>query len=185
MSAAATDQAALLERIAALEQRVRELERNAPDDQASILVFSGEMDNLLAAFIVATGASAMGMKVSMYFTFWGLQAIKKKTVYAQKPITEQMVSAMLATGPASVGTSRLNMMGMGPIFFRHIMKMNHVETLPGLIAVAKDLEVRMIGCEMSMGVMGIRREELMDELEYGGVATYLEDAMNSKLTLFI
>ena len=92
---------------------------------------------------------------------------------------------MIPSGPGSVGTSRLNMMGMGPAFFKMLMKQNHVETLPDLVALAKDLEVKMIACKMSMGVMGIHEDELVDDIEYGGVATYLGDSSDSKLTLFI
>jgi peroxiredoxin family protein len=154
-------------------------------DRATIVVFSGDMDRLMAAFVIATGAAAMAMDVSMYFTFWGLTALKKTTNFAGKSLPEKLIAAMLPSGPSRVGTSRLNMLGLGPVFFKVLMKKNHVETLPDLIALARELGVRLIACQMSMGVMGIRKEELLDGLDYGGVGTYLGDACDSKITLFI
>ncbi|WP_293246006.1 DsrE/DsrF/DrsH-like family protein [Nannocystis sp.] len=154
-------------------------------DQASILVFSGDFDRLISAFIIATGAVAMGIEVSMYFTFWGLVALKKQTTFAGKTIEEKMLSAMLPGGPANTGTSKMNMLGMGPIMFKRVMAQNNVETLPGLIKLAQDLGVKLIACRMAMGVMGIKDEELIDGVQYGGVATYLGDAIESKITLFI
>jgi peroxiredoxin family protein len=154
-------------------------------DRATIVVFSGDMDRLMAAFVIGTGAAAMAMDVSMYFTFWGLTALKKTTRFAGKSIPEKLIAAMLPSGPSQVGTSRLNMLGLGPVFFKMMMQKNHVETLPDLIALARELGVRLIACQMSMGVMGIRKEELLEGLDYGGVGTYLGDACDSKITLFI
>jgi peroxiredoxin family protein len=165
--------------------RLKQVEEEAIAQRVTIVVFSGEFDRLMAAFIIANGAVAMGMEVAMYFTFWGLTALKKETTFAGKSIPEKMVSLMMPTGPGAVGTSRMNFLGMGPLFFKMLMKQNHVETLPDLIAVARELEVKMIACQMSMGVMGIKKEELLDDLEYGGVATYLGDASDSRVTLFI
>jgi peroxiredoxin family protein len=165
--------------------RVEKVERAAISDRATLLVFSGDFDKLMSAFIVATGAVAMGMEVSMYFTFWGLTALKKQTIYSGKTVPEKMVSAMMPGGPRSTPTSNMNMMGMGPVFFKHLMKNNNVETLPDLISLARELGVNLIACQMAMGVMGITQDELIDDIEYGGVATYLGNACDSKLTLFI
>lgn len=165
--------------------RVTEVEKSQTSDQASILVFSGDFDKLMSAFIVATGACAMGLEVSMYFTFWGLAALKQKTVYKGKTLPEKMVAAMTPSGPRSTGTSSLNMGGMGPVFFKHLMKKNNVETLPDIIDLSRDLGVKMVACQMAMGVMGITKEELISGIEYGGVVTYLADAMDSRVTLFI
>jgi len=167
-----------IDRIAAVETRL-------VSDRATILVFSGEFDKLMSAFIVATGAVAMGFEVSMYFTFWGLIGLKKQTVYSGKTLPEKMIAAMLPAGPHTTGTSKMNMGGLGPLFFKYMMANKNVETLPGMIAVAQELEVKMIACQMAMDVMGIKQEELIDGLEYGGAATYLADACDSKLTLFI
>ncbi len=175
-----------------LQKRFTEIQtRPAPSvqrscsDRATIVVFSGDMDRLFGAFIIATGAAAMGMEVSMFFTFWGLSAIKRKTVYKGKPITGKLMAAMLPSGPDSVGTSRMNMMGLGPAFFRKMMKKNKVESLPELIDQAVEMGVRLVACRMSMDVLGMKEEELIDSAEYGGVATYLGDASDSKISLFI
>lgn len=154
-------------------------------NRATVVAFSGDMDRLMAAFIIATGAAAMGMEASMYFTFWGLAAIKKHTSFKHKKITEKLMSLMLPSGPASVGTSKMNMFGMGPAFFRHVMKKKNVQTLPELVALAQEMGVRIVACQMSMDVMGITLDELIDGIEYGGVATYLSDARNSRITLFV
>lgn len=185
-------EAELVSRVATLEQRVleaqgrlTEVESKGQLDQVSLLVFSGDMDRVISAFIIATGAVAMGCEVSMYFTFWGLLALKKRTVYAEKSIPERMLAMLLPGSAASLGTSRMNMLGMGPALFRSLMRKHNVETLPDLISLAQELGVRMVACQMAMGVMGIRSEELLDGLECGGVATYLGDAIDSKVTLFI
>lgn len=154
-------------------------------DRATIIVFSGDMDKLMSAFIIASGAVAMGLEASMYFTFWGLAAVKKATLYSGKSVVEKMLSLMLPGGPDDVPSSNMNMLGMGPMMFKSVMKKHNVETLPDLVRVSQELGVRMIACQMSMGVMGIQREELIDGLEYGGVATYLGDATDSKVTLYI
>lgn len=184
--------AQLVARVHALEglisdaqARLEAVEAKGALEQVSILVFSGDMDRLISAFIIATGAIAMGCEVSMYFTFWGLTGLKKKTIYADKSLPERMLAAMLPGGASALGTSRMNMLGMGPALFRSLMRKHNVESLPDLIGLAREMGVKMVACQMAMGVMGIRREELIDELEYGGVVTYLGDAIDSKVTLFI
>ena len=154
-------------------------------NRASLLVFSGDMDRLFAAFTVALASAASGLEVSMYFTFWGLTALRKRKTFAGKTLGEKMVALMLPSGPASVGTSRMHMAGIGPRFFKHLMKRRNVETLPNMIAMAQEMGIKLIACEMSMNVMGITREELVDGLAYGGAATYVADAAGAKITLFV
>lgn len=170
-------------RLAALESRVETLAKQIPSDRVTIVVFSHDFDKLFASFVIATGAAAMGSEVSLYFTFWGLTAIKKKTKLRGKRITEKMLSTLLPPGPG--GTSRMNMFGIGLAFFRHVMRTKKVQSLEQLIELASEMGVRMIGCQMSMDVMGIQRDELRDGVEIGGVATYLQDACDSRATLFI
>lgn len=154
-------------------------------NRVTIVAFSGDMDKLVAAFIIATGAAAMGMEVSMYCTFWALAALKKKTSLKGKPITEKLIALMLPSGPNHLGTSEMNMLGAGPAFFSYVMKKKNIMSLPDLISLARKTGVRIIACQMAMEVMGITKEELLDNLDFGGVATYLADARNSKITLFI
>lgn len=158
---------------------------SALSNRATIVAFSGDMDKLMAAFIIATGAASMGMEVSVYCTFWALAALKKKTRLKGKPITEKLIAMMLPSGPAHLGTSEMNMLGIGPAFFGHIMKKKKIMSLPDLIGQAREIGVRIIACQMAMNVMGIHKEELIDDLDYGGVATYMADARDSKVTLFI
>jgi peroxiredoxin family protein len=156
-----------------------------PEDRATLVVFSGEMDTLFAALTIAVGAASMGMQVSMFFTFWGLTALRRSKSYAGKSTAQKMVAMMLPDGPAKVPTSRMNMAGLGPPFFKYLMQQRNVESLPDMVALAQELGVRMVACEMSMGVMGVTREELIEGIDYGGVAVYLADAARSKITLFV
>ncbi|MCA9269876.1 MAG: DsrE/DsrF/DrsH-like family protein, partial [Planctomycetales bacterium] len=180
------------ERLGAVEARIdealgaaRAAQGAAPADRCTIVAFSNDMDKLLASFVIATGAAAMGMQVSIFFTFWGLVALKRKTTFKGKPLTDKMIAAMLPSLPSRVGTSKLNMLGIGPEFFKHVMRGKNVESLPELIDLAEELGVRFVACEMSMRVMGITAEELRDGVEFGGAATYLQDAADSRVTLFI
>ncbi len=168
-----------------LSQQLQAIQQDTLSDRVTLLVFSGDMDKLMSAFIIGAGAVAMGMEVSMYFTFWGLTALKKQNVYNGKSIPEKMMAMMLPTGPDKVGTSKMNMFGVGPAFFKMMMDKSNVETLPDLITINRELGVKMIACQMTMGVMGITKEELIDELEYGGAGTYIGEASDSKITLFI
>ena len=167
-------------------QSLREdLDRRGPANRATLVAFSGDMDKLLAAFVIAAGAATMGMEVSMYFTFWGLTVLKKRTCFKGKPFLDKLTALMLPAGPDHLGTSRLNLMGMGPAFFGYVMKKRNVASLRDLIDMAKASGVRLIACQMAMEVMGITRDELIGDLEFGGVATYLADAGDARITLFI
>jgi peroxiredoxin family protein len=169
----------------AIQGTVGTLSENCPEDRATLVVFSGEMDTLFAAFTIAVGAASMGMEVSMFFTFWGLTALRKDKTFSDKTVGEKMVAMMLPNGPHAVPTSRMNMAGMGPLFFKYLMTQRNIESLPNMIALAQELGIKMVACEMSMGVMGVTRAELLDDIDYGGVATYLGDAAKSKITLFV
>ncbi len=168
-----------------MQSKLSSVSDEAKEDRATLVVFSGEMDTLFAACTIASGAAAMGMEVSMYFTFWGLNAIRTGKSFKDKTLGEKMVACMLPGGPASVPTSRMNMAGLGPMFFKHLMKQRNVESLPNLVELIQELGVRIIACETSMTVMGVKRDELVAGVEFGGVATYLEDAAKSKITLFV
>ncbi len=172
-------------RMAALEARLAALEAVRPEDRVSIIVFSGELDKVLAAFVIATGAASMGQKVSMFFTFWGLNALRAKKVISGKPLMEQMMAVMSPASTKMLGTSKMNFFGAGSLMLRRMMKEKNVASLEELIQLARELGVRIVACEMSREVMGIREEELCSEIESGGVASFLADALKSKATLFI
>lgn len=178
----------LLDRIAALEARIAQLE-DAPaqgiEDRLSMVVFSGELDKAIAAFIIATGAASMGLEVSMFFTFWGLGAVKKQKVFAGKNLLEQGFTAMLPAGTQQLGLSQMNFFGAGAQIIRGLMKKHDVASVEELFNLARELGVRMTVCDMSRELLGIRDSELIDGLETGGVATFMGDAARSKVTLFI
>jgi peroxiredoxin family protein len=173
------------ELLGAAERRQDVPPSTALGEHASILVFSGDLDRLLSAFIIANGAVAMGLDVSMYFTFWGLTALKKERRFTGKGAAQRLLTAMLPRDAAHAGPSRFNFLGLGRRMLQGMMRANRVESLPDLVSLAREQGVRLIACQMSMGVMGISREELIDGLEFGGAVTYLGDAARSKVTLFI
>lgn len=150
----------------------------------SMVVFSGDMDKLLAAFIIATGAAASGMGVTMFFTFWGLQAIRRP-VRNGRSLFGRMLGVFLKD-INGIGPSKLNMGGMGRWMFKKMMAARGVATLPELRQMAIDLGVHLQACQMSLEVMEIAREDLIPEVaDVVGVATFLEQAAHSKVTLFI
>ncbi len=156
----------------------------ATDNKVTMIVFSGEMDRLVAAFNIATGAAASGMDVTMFFTFWGLQAIKKAGRTGKSAMGRML--GMFLHDVNGVGPSKMNFAGAGRWMFKQMMKSKNVTTVPELRALATELGVKMLACQMSMDVMEIGREQLIDEVEgVAGVAAMLEEAAHSKVSLFI
>jgi peroxiredoxin family protein len=169
-----------------LEGKLAELRERTVDDAATIVVFSGDLDKVLAGFVIATGAAAAGLQTSMFFTFWGLAALKKKgAAGGPKNIMEKMFSVMTPKSTESLGTSKMNYFGMGAVMLRKMMKDKQIASLEELMALAREMDVKMIACTMSMDAMGVSQGELVDGLTYGGVATYMADAVRSRVTLFI
>ncbi|MGB9840655.1 DsrE/DsrF/DrsH-like family protein [Thermovenabulum sp.] len=152
----------------------------------TIIVFSGDLDKAMAAFIIANGAAAMGDEVTMFFTFWGLNILRKpEGAKVKKGFLENMFGKMMPRGAERLGLSKMNFGGLGAKMMKYIMKKKNVNTLTELIENAKALGVRLIACTMSMDVMGIRKEELVDGIDFAGVATYLAEADEANLNLFI
>jgi peroxiredoxin family protein len=176
---------ALEERLRTLERRVASLEEQAPEDRVALVVFSGDLDRVLAAFVIATGAAAMGQQVSMFFTFWGLSVLKKSTALKGKSFYQKAMAVMSPGSSESLPVSKMNYFGVGAKMLRTMMKQKNVTSLEGLIGLARELGVRMIACEMSRDVMGIHPSELQDGLECGGVAAFLADSLRSRTSLFI
>lgn len=178
----------LLDRIAALEARVAELEAHPAqgiEDRLAMVVFSGDLDKTIAALIIATGAASLGMETSMFFTFWGLNAVKKQKVYSGKNLLEQGFTAMLPGGLGQMGLSQMNFFGAGAQIIRKLMRDHGVASVEELFDLARELGVRMVVCDMSRELLGVRDEELVTGLDHGGVATFLGDAARAKVTLFI
>ncbi|GIX06960.1 MAG: hypothetical protein KatS3mg115_1363 [Candidatus Poribacteria bacterium] len=179
----------LEERLAKLEQeydrRIQELESQIPANRVTIVVFSGDLDRAMAAFIIATGALAMGYECSMYFTFWGLSVIKKQAKKAGKSFAERMFSMMLPENAGELGLSKMNFFGVGAKMMRSIMKQKNVSTLEELMETAQAMGARIISCTMAMDIMGVQDEEIREGCDFGGVGTFLGDAFDSRVTLFI
>ncbi|HSR29994.1 MAG TPA: DsrE/DsrF/DrsH-like family protein [Anaerolineae bacterium] len=152
--------------------------------KCSIVVFSGDMDKVMAAFIIATTAAAMGRETSMFFTFWGIKAIQKGNLTGES-FLERMLGLMNRGGIDRIGPSRFNFGGMGRWMFKKMMKDQGVASLAELREMAIDLGVKLIACDMSMDVMGISREDLIDEVaDVAGAATYCSKALEGQ-ALFI
>lgn len=157
----------------------------APDGK-TIVVFSGDLDKVLASFIIANGAASMGRPVTMFFTFWGLTVLRKKRApKVKKTAMESMFGAMLPKGASKLTLSKMNMGGMGTAMMKKIMNDKNVDSLESLIKKAMANGVKIVACTMSMDVMGIKKEELIDGVELGGVGSYLGDAEESNVNLFI
>lgn len=152
----------------------------------TLIVFSGDLDKVLASFIIANGAAAMGRPVTMFFTFWGLNALRKQENQGvKKPFIDKMFGAMMPRGMKKLKLSKMNMGGMGTAMMKKVMKDKNIDSLESLMKQAMFNGVKLVACTMSMDVMGITKEELIDGIEYAGVAAYLGDAEESNVNLFV
>lgn len=176
---------ALEEKLQELEKRLGHVEGQVAEDRVALVVFSGDLDRVLAAFVIATGAAAMGQQVSMFFTFWGLSVLKKDSQLSGKTLFQKMMTLMSPGSSASLPVSKMNYFGVGAKMLRSMMKEKNVSSLEEMISLARELGVRMIACEMSRDVMGIKESELVAGLECGGVASFLADSLKARTSLFI
>jgi peroxiredoxin family protein len=172
-------------RLQELESRLAEVEEQMPEERVTIVVFSGELDRVLASLIIATGALAMGQQVSMFFTFWGLNALRKQRIMDGKNLPEKMMAMMTPATTYQMGVSKMNFFGVGARMLRYMMKEKNVETFESLLDLAEEMGATMYSCTMSQDVMGIKREELRENTEDAGVAGFMADALRSRATLFI
>ena len=152
----------------------------------TMVVFSGDLDKAIAAFIIANGFAAMGQKATLFFTFWGLNILRKpEPVKVKKNLVEKMFGWMMPRGANKLTISQMNMMGAGTAMIKGIMKKYNVDSLPEMIRVAQENGVRLLACQMSMDLMGIKQEELLDGIEIAGVATMAAAATDSNTHYFI
>ena len=176
------------EKIDALQAQLASMQNRSAENKLAMVVFSGDLDKVLAALVIATGAVAMGMETVLFFTFWGTPVLrdKNKTV-GGKDMMGNMFGAMLPKGADDVKLSQMNMGGMGTAMMKSLMKKKNVASLDEMFALAEELGVRIVICEMSMDLMGFKREEMVNykHLEFGGVAKFLEEAGSSKVQLFV
>ena len=156
-------------------------------EKVTLVVFSGEMDKALSAFNIAIGAASMGMEVSMFFTFWGLNIIKRnKGSIKSRGIMRKMLNFMNRGGSKRLPLSRFHMLGLGKWMMGKLMRDARFPSLDDLIAAAREAGVKFIACTTSMGIMGISKEAFIPEVDsFAGVATYLAEAKEGKVNLFI
>jgi peroxiredoxin family protein len=176
-------------RLDRLEQQLAAIELEQPNaNHLNLLVFEGTRDRLLAAFVIATSAAACGMKVTMFFTFWAIAALRKDgSLKQRKTWVERAFGYLLPSCPAKTRLSQLNMGGVGGYLLKREMKKKNIADLDQLIETAAGLGVEICICEMSMRLMGIEREELISypNLEFGGAARFVDQSASANTTLFI
>ncbi len=164
-----------------------EVKNTQPVKGKTMVVFSGELDKAIASFIIANGAAAMGNKVTLFFTFWGLNVLRKDRYVEtkNKGFMDKMFGKMMPRGSKKLPLSNMNMLGMGPKMIRKVMENKGIDSLEELMTQARENGVRMVACQMSMEVMGLKKEELIDGVEVGGVASFLSAADEGNMSLFI
>lgn len=160
------------------------IEKSSGNGQ-TIVVFSNDLDKALAALIIANGAKAAGKDVTLFFTFWGLNILRKPQIRVKKGIIDKMFGLMMPKGTEKLTLSKMNMLGAGSLMMKWVMKQKNVSTLNELLTQAREAGIKFIACNMSMDVMGIKPEELIDGVEIGGVAKYIEESSYSNSNLFI
>ncbi|SDD27569.1 Peroxiredoxin family protein [Priestia aryabhattai B8W22] len=154
--------------------------------RTTIVLFSGDYDKAMAAYIIANGAAAYDHEVTIFHTFWGLNALRKEEmVPVKKEFLEKMFGKMMPRGADKMGLSKMNFAGMGPKMIKNVMKKHNALTLPQLIEMAQEQDVELVACTMTMDLLGLQEKELLDNIEYAGVAAYLADAEDGNVNLFI
>ncbi|MCY9015916.1 DsrE/DsrF/DrsH-like family protein [Priestia megaterium] len=154
--------------------------------RTTIVLFSGDYDKAMAAYIIANGAAAYDHEVTIFHTFWGLNTLRKEEmVPVKKGFLEKMFGKMMPRGADKMGLSKMNFAGIGPKMIKNVMKKHNALTLPQLIEMAQEQDVKLVACTMTMDLLGLQEKELSDNIEYAGVAAYLADAEDGNVNLFI
>ncbi|MFJ5622857.1 DsrE/DsrF/DrsH-like family protein [Peribacillus loiseleuriae] len=154
--------------------------------RTTIVLFSGDYDKAMAAYIIANGAAAYDHEVTIFHTFWGLNALRKEeNISVKKGCMERMFGKMMPRGADKMGLSKMNFAGFGPKMIKDVMKKHNGIPVPQLIEMAQEQDVKLVACTMPMDLLGLQQEELLDNIEYAGVAAYLADAEDGNVNLFI
>ncbi|PJH93082.1 DsrE/DsrF/DrsH-like family protein [Bacillus sp. SN1] len=154
--------------------------------RTTIVLFSGDYDKAMAAYIIANGAAAYDHEVTIFHTFWGLNALRKEElVPVKKGFLEKMFGKMMPRGADKMGLSKMNFAGMGPKMIKNVIKKHNALTLPQLIEMAQEQGVNLVACTMTMDLLGLQEKELLNDINYAGVAAYLADAEEGNVNLFI
>ena len=156
------------------------------EDNVTLIIFSEELDRGIAAFNIALGALSLGMKVEIFFTFWGLSLLRKhNTEKEKKTMAQRLMDDLLPSNDKTLPLSHMNMMRLGAKFMSRVMKKEHITSLDFMIHLSKMDGIKFIACQMSMQMMGLTKEDLIDGVEVGGVATMIEYARKANLNYFI
>jgi len=154
--------------------------------KTTIVLFSGDYDKAMAAYIIANGAAAYDHEVTIFHTFWGLNALRKdEYVKVKKTFIEKVFGKMMPRGVNKMGLSKMNFAGMGPKMIKGIMKKHNAIPLPDLMDLAKEQGVKLVACQMTVDLLGLKEEEIMEGVEFAGVGAYLADASNGNVNLFV
>lgn len=154
--------------------------------KTTIVLLSGDYDKAMAAYIIANGAAAYDHEVTIFHTFWGLNALRKdESISVEKGFLEKMFAKMMPRGADKMGLSKMNFAGFGPKLIKKVMKKHNAMPLPKLIEMAQEQDVKLIACTMTMDLLGLQEEELLDNIEFAGVAAYLAEAEDGNVNLFI
>ncbi|MFC0273457.1 DsrE/DsrF/DrsH-like family protein [Metabacillus herbersteinensis] len=154
--------------------------------KTTIVLFSGDYDKAMAAYIIANGAAAYDHEVTIFHTFWGLNALRKdENIVVKKGFMEKMFGKMMPRGAKKMGLSKMNFAGFGPKMIKDVMKKHNALSLQQLIEMAQEQEIKLVACTMTMDLLGLQQDELLDKIEYAGVAAYLADAEDGNVNLFI
>ncbi len=154
--------------------------------KTTIVLFSGDYDKAMAAYIIANGAAAYDHEVTIFHTFWGLNALRKDAdIQVKKGFMEKIFGRMMPKGANKMGLSKMNFAGFGPKMIKNVIKKHNAMPLPDLIEMAREQDIKLVACTMTMDLLGLQKEELLDNIEYAGVAAYLGDAEDGNVNLFI
>ncbi len=174
-----------------LSARVKELEarlalQEEREGRVNILLFSGEFDRVLAALYMASGALAMGKEVSMFVTFWGFDIIKKPTMsLSGKGFLEKMMLRMRPMGMHGLPTSQMNFLGIGPKLFAYMMRGKKIQSVEPIFATCREMGMKIVACSTTMALMGLKEEDLIDDVQIGGVGTFLGNSFKAQVTVFM
>ncbi|MEH7401009.1 MULTISPECIES: DsrE/DsrF/DrsH-like family protein [Bacillaceae] len=154
--------------------------------KTNIILFSGDYDKAMAAYIIANGAAAFDHEVTIFHTFWGLNALRKgEHIATKKGFIEKMFGKMMPRGADKMGLSKMNFAGFGPKMIKDIIKKHNALPLPQLIEMAQEQEINLVACTMTMDLLGLQTEELLENIQYAGVAAYIGEAEEGQVNLFI
>ncbi|MEH7453349.1 DsrE/DsrF/DrsH-like family protein [Gottfriedia acidiceleris] len=157
-----------------------------PTKKTNIILFSGDYDKAMAAYIIANGAAAFDHEVTIFHTFWGLNALRKgEHVATKKGFIEKMFGKMMPRGADKMGLSKMNFAGFGPKMIKDIIKKHNALPLPQLIEMAQEQDINLVACTMTMDLLGLQTEELLENIQYAGVAAYIGEAEEGQVNLFI